>query len=122
MNMRRWWLRSWKTKCSMARPFVWTGPYACSHAEGGAAHTMLTLLRGFSRRSQLRFAVMNHRSGALAAIVAAPAATVFTLACAAAEAPAQPSPDPAVAATMARVRDAAMASDWSWQRLEELTD
>ena len=63
---------------------------------------------------------MNHRIAALAAIAAASAAALITLIGAAAEAPTQP--DPAVAATMARIRDAAMGSDWSWQRLEELTD
>src|ERR1700676_2067544 len=65
---------------------------------------------------------MNHRIAALAAIAAASAAALITLIGAAADAPAQPLPDPAVAATMARIRDAAMGSDWSWQRLEELTD
>src|ERR1700694_2220382 len=63
---------------------------------------------------------MNHRIAARAAIAAASAAALIRLIGAAAEAPTQP--DPAVAATMARIRDAAMGSDWSWQRLEELTD
>lgn len=40
----------------------------------------------------------------------------------AAEAPPAPPTDPVVIATMARIRDGAMASDWSWQRLAELTD
>ena len=63
---------------------------------------------------------MNPRHAALAAIAAASSTVFSALGGAAAEAPAQP--DPAVAATMARIRDAAMGSDWSWQRLEELTD
>src|ERR1700694_1160754 len=63
---------------------------------------------------------MNHRIAARAAIAAASAAALIRLIGAAAEAPTQP--DPAVAATMARIRDAAMGSAWSWQRLEELTD
>jgi carboxypeptidase Q len=63
---------------------------------------------------------MNPRHAALAALAAASATMLPTLGSAAAEAPV--APDPAVAATMARIRDAAMGSDWSWQRLEELTD
>jgi carboxypeptidase Q len=31
-------------------------------------------------------------------------------------------PDSNTTATMSRIRDAAMSSDWAWQRLEELTD
>jgi hypothetical protein len=64
---------------------------------------------------------MKHRLRALAALAAA-SATVFTLACRAADAPGAPPADPAVLAAMARIRDAAMESDWAWQRLEELTD
>src|SRR5471032_1761165 len=53
--------------------------------------------------------------------------TVITIVCAAfyaglalsADAPAGPA---TLADTLARVRDAAMSSDWTWQRLEELTD
>jgi carboxypeptidase Q len=63
---------------------------------------------------------MNPRHATLAAIAAASSTMLCALGGAAAQAPAQP--DPAVAATMARIRDAAMGSDWSWQRLEELTD
>jgi carboxypeptidase Q len=65
---------------------------------------------------------MNHRFAAPAAIAAALAATLFARVGAAAEAPTQLQLDPSVVATMARVRDAAMGSDWAWQRLEELTD
>ncbi|MGH8230291.1 MAG: M20/M25/M40 family metallo-hydrolase [Steroidobacteraceae bacterium] len=36
--------------------------------------------------------------------------------------PTPPALDPQLAATLAQLRDAAMSSDWSWQRLEELTD
>jgi hypothetical protein len=64
---------------------------------------------------------MKHRLRALGALAAA-SATVFTLACRAADAPGAPPADPAVLAAMARIRDAAMDSDWAWQRLEELTD
>ena len=65
---------------------------------------------------------MKHRSGALAVLAAATLASVFALACRADEAPGAPQPDPAVGQVMARIRDAAMDSDWAWQRLEELTD
>jgi hypothetical protein len=65
---------------------------------------------------------MNHRFTALAAIAAALSASLFALVGGAADAPAQPPLDASVATTMARVRDAAMDSAWSWQRLEELTD
>src|SRR6202050_2413346 len=65
---------------------------------------------------------MKHRSGALAVLAAAPLASVFALARRADEAPTRPPPDPAVVQAMARIRDTAMGSDWSWQRLEELTD
>jgi carboxypeptidase Q len=65
---------------------------------------------------------MTHHSSALAALGAATLASVFTLACRADEAPGGPQPDPAVVAAMVRIRDAAMDSDWAWQRLEELTD
>jgi hypothetical protein len=47
--------------------------------------------------------------GASSAIVAAAAATASA-------------PDPALAATLARIRDAAMSSDWTYQHLEQLTD
>jgi carboxypeptidase Q len=63
---------------------------------------------------------MNPRHRARAAIAAVSFAVSSALAGAAAQAPAPP--DPALAATLARIRDAAMGSDWSWQRLEELTD
>ena len=38
------------------------------------------------------------------------------------DAPAGPTVNTAMADTLARVRNAAMSSDWAWQRLEELTD
>ncbi len=50
------------------------------------------------------------------------AALLITLTGTAAEVPPSPPTDPEVIATMARIRDAAMGSDWSWQRLAELTD
>jgi hypothetical protein len=65
---------------------------------------------------------MKHRSSALAVLAAATSATLFTLACLADESPGRPPPDPAAVQAMARIRDAAMGSDWSWQRLQELTD
>jgi carboxypeptidase Q len=65
---------------------------------------------------------MNHRLRTVAALAAASSPLLFALAGSAADAPAQPPLDPSVAAAMARVRDAAMGSDWTWQRLEELTD
>src|SRR5476649_2593763 len=40
----------------------------------------------------------------------------------AADAPAGSAAKAAMEATLARMRDAAMSSDWAWQRLEELTD
>jgi carboxypeptidase Q len=40
----------------------------------------------------------------------------------AASAAAATAPDPDEAATLARIRDAAMSSDWAWQYLTELTD
>jgi carboxypeptidase Q len=63
---------------------------------------------------------MNPRQRALAAIAAVSSSVWCALGGAAADAPAPP--DPALAATLARIRDAAMGSDWSWQHLEELTD
>jgi len=67
---------------------------------------------------------MHHRTLARPAASAAMliAALLITLTGAAAEAPPPPPTDPEVIATMARIRDAAMGSDWSWQRLAELTD
>jgi carboxypeptidase Q len=65
---------------------------------------------------------MNHCSYRVAAIAAAGSALLFSLLSTAAETPAEAPLDPTLAAAMSRVRDAAMASDWSWQRLEELTD
>jgi len=49
-------------------------------------------------------------AGCVAALSGAPAAA------------APPAADPQTSAAMTRLRDAAMSSDWSWQRLEELTD
>jgi carboxypeptidase Q len=65
---------------------------------------------------------MKQHSGALAALAAALSATVFTLAGAAEDNGGRAPPDPSVVAAMAQIRDAAMGSDWSWQRLQELTD
>src|SRR5580658_2051917 len=76
--------------------------------------------RDFQPTVRLRSAAMNHRPGALAALLAAASALLFSQIGAAADAPAPL--DPALAAAMAHIRDGAMASDWSWQRLEELTD
>jgi carboxypeptidase Q len=65
---------------------------------------------------------MNHRSASRAGLAAASCAAMVTLSVAAAESPLATAPDAQVAAAMARIRETAMASDWSWQRLEELTD
>jgi hypothetical protein len=73
---------------------------------------------------------MNHRSAARvarraarrAALLTASFAALVALGATAAESSPAPAPDAALAADMARIRDAAMATDWSWQRLEELTD
>jgi len=64
---------------------------------------------------------MNRRSGILLAIAAGAALSLGRLG-AAADAMAETPVDPMLAAALARVRDAAMGSDWSWQRLQELTD
>jgi hypothetical protein len=53
---------------------------------------------------------------------AAAAALGFALVSAAADSPAVPPGDAALDTELARIRDAAMGSDWSWQRLSELTD
>jgi hypothetical protein len=54
--------------------------------------------------------------------LAASCAALIALGAAAAESAPETQSDAAVVATLARIREAAMASDWSWQRLEELTD
>jgi carboxypeptidase Q len=65
---------------------------------------------------------VNHRPARRAAVLTASCAALITLGAAAAESAAPPQPDAQVIANMARIREAAMASDWSWQRLEQLTD
>jgi carboxypeptidase Q len=69
---------------------------------------------------------MNHRPlnhpARRAAVLAASCTALITLGAAAAESAAPPQPDAQVIAAMARIREAAMASDWSWQRLEQLSD
>jgi carboxypeptidase Q len=65
---------------------------------------------------------MIHHPARCAAVLAASCAALITLGAAAAESAAPPQPDAQVIAAMARIREAAMASDWSWQRLEQLAD
>lgn len=48
-------------------------------------------------------------------------AALFTAICTHADTPAQ-SADPATRAALAQIRTAAMSSDWSWKRLQDLTD
>jgi hypothetical protein len=61
---------------------------------------------------------MSAPAGALITLLAAGASAQLR----AAEADVQPPADAALAATLAQVRDAAMGSDWAYQRLAELTD
>jgi carboxypeptidase Q len=65
---------------------------------------------------------MNHHFAVRAWLLAVSCAALSTLSAAGAESPLAPAPDAQVIAAMARIRETAMASDWSWQRLEELTD
>jgi carboxypeptidase Q len=65
---------------------------------------------------------MNLKHYPAAAVAALGAALLCGMSCHAAPAPADAAAAPVDAATLARIRDAAMSSDWAWQRLAELTD
>ena len=65
---------------------------------------------------------MNLTQYPAAAMAALGVALLCGMSCHAAPAPADAVAAPVDAATLARIRDAAMSSDWAWQRLAELTD
>jgi carboxypeptidase Q len=61
---------------------------------------------------------MNYRFASTVAVVTALLTTIGVRA----DTPAPAASDPATLAALARVRSAAMNSDWAWKRLEDLTD